>query len=113
MACGPRTRILNRRELARMTSVGVTCLMTGSLSERESFAAEGSIESNSRLIVLGLNAPARSPEYDYFRDGHRGASLVAAHLMVHDNGLDDAAQARILELFDFTWDSSPLCQPFP
>ena len=50
---------------------------------------------------------------DYFEDGHRGASLVAAHLLCHDNGLDDAARARIVELFNLNWGASPLCQPFP
>ena len=106
-------RILNRRQLARRTSACVAGLMTGSLLDRELFAAEGSKNSDHRLILLGLNALARSPERDYFADGHRGASLVAAHLLCHDNGLDDAARARIVELFNLNWASAPLCQPFP
>jgi hypothetical protein len=50
---------------------------------------------------------------DYFADGHRGASMVAAHLMSVDNDLDKRATARIVELFDRNWASSALCQPFP
>jgi hypothetical protein len=66
-----------------------------------------------RLIRLGLNALARSPEMNYFADGHRGASMISAHLMCVDNDLDDAAAARIVELFDLNWAPTKLCQPFP
>jgi len=113
MLHGALDRILNRRELARRTWEYSASLATSSLLERKLSAAEGSNASAQRLVLLGLNALARSPEYDYFRDGHRGASLVAADLLVHGNGLDEDARARIVELFDLTWGSSPLCQTFP
>jgi len=50
---------------------------------------------------------------DYFADGHRGASLVAAHLMCVENEFDVGIRARITELFDLSWASSTLCAPFP
>ena len=42
MLYGTINHILNRRELARRTSACVAGLMTGSLLDRELFAAEGS-----------------------------------------------------------------------
>ncbi len=69
--------------------------------------------SQKRLIELGLNALARSPEMNYFADGHRGAAMISAHLLCVDNELDDAAASRIVELFDLNWAPTKLCQPFP
>lgn len=75
-------------------------------SEQDNFTAP-------RLVVLGLNALARAHEMNYFADGHRGASLVAAHLLCSENHLPGQARARIEQLFDLNWAQSPLCQPFP
>ena len=36
---------------------------------------------DERLLLLGLNALARAHKLDYFADGHRGAGMVAAHLL--------------------------------
>ena len=69
--------------------------------------------SDERLLLLGLNALARAHELDYFADGHRGASMVAAHLMCVDNNLDEHVTSRIAELVDRNWASSTLCAPFP
>ena len=69
--------------------------------------------SLERLPLLGLNALARAHELDYFVDGHRGASLVAAHLLCVNNSLDARAGSRIAELFRLNWASTPLCNPFP
>ena len=69
--------------------------------------------SNERLLLLGLNGLARAHELDYFADGHRGASMVAAHLLCVDNDLDEHATSRIAELVDLNWASSALCEPFP
>ena len=68
---------------------------------------------DERLLLLGLNAMARSHELDYFADGHRGAGIVAAHLLCVDNALDNRASSRIAELVELNWASSPLCAPFP
>lgn len=99
-------RDFNRRELAKWVSAGAV------LSLDRAAAAEPP-HPDDRLVQLGLNALARSAEGDYFADGHRGASLVAAHLLCQDNGLEEATRARIVELFDLNWASTPLCQPFP
>ena len=68
---------------------------------------------DERLLLLGLNALARAHKLDYFADGHRGAGMVAAHLLCVDNNLDDHITSRIAELVDLNWASSPLCAPFP
>jgi hypothetical protein len=65
------------------------------------------------LVLLGLNALARAHELDYFADGHRGASLVAAHLLCVENDLQQRARERIEQLVDLNWASSELCKPFP
>ena len=69
--------------------------------------------SDERLLLLGLNSLARAHELDYFADGHRGAGMVAAHLLCVDNDLDERARSRIAELVDLNWASSALCEPFP
>jgi hypothetical protein len=77
------------------------------------FAVAGRHLSDERLLVLGLNALARAHELDYFVDGHRGASIVAAHLLCVDNGLDARASSRIAELIGLNWASTALCEAFP
>ena len=69
--------------------------------------------SNKRLVLLGLNALARAHELNYFTDGHRGAAMVAAHLLCRDNGLNDRARSRIEELVDLNWSNTPLCTDHP
>jgi hypothetical protein len=66
-----------------------------------------------RLLWLGLNALARAHELDYFADGHRGASMVAAHLLCVENALDARSRARIEAVVEANWVSTPLCAPFP
>ena len=66
-----------------------------------------------RLLLLGLNALARAHEFDYFVDGHRGAGIVAAHLLCQHGDLDEAAKVRIVELIDRNWANTPLCETFP
>lgn len=69
--------------------------------------------SDTRPLLLGLNALARAHELDYFADGHRGAATVAAHLLCVDNDLDGRARSRIVQLIDRNWATSELCKPFP
>lgn len=76
-------------------------------------AGGGTDLSLERLPLLGLNALARAHEYDYFADGHRGASMVAAYLLCTDNDLDTRTRSRIAELIDVNWASTPLCAAFP
>lgn len=103
---------LNRRDFGQSAAIGALGLAGGSLWGWDLFADDPPPVDN-RLVLLGLNALARSPELDYFSDGHRGASLIAAHLMCQENHFDEAARARIVQLFDLNWAAAPLCQPFP
>jgi hypothetical protein len=101
---------IDRRNFA----IGSSAFLSGLLlmDDRASNAEERSLEEK-RLVMLGINALARSPEMNYFADGHRGAALISAHMMCVDNDFDDAAAARIVELFDLNWAPSKLCEPFP
>ncbi len=85
---------------------------TFSRLDQVALAEERSLQEK-RLVELGLNALARAPERSYFADGHRGASMISAHLMCVDNELDEATTNRIVELFDLNWAPTELCQPFP
>ena len=51
------------------------------LPARNQVDAEVKDLAEKRLVLLGINALARSAEMNYFADGHRGASLISAHLM--------------------------------
>jgi len=103
----------NRLDRRRFT-IGSAALLGGlCLNRNERAAAEVRSLTEKRLVLLGINALARAPEMNYFADGHRGASMVSAHLMCVDNDFDDAAANRIVELFDLNWAPSKLCQPFP
>jgi hypothetical protein len=65
------------------------------------------------LLLLGLNALSRAHEFDYFVDGHRGAAMVAAHLLCVDNDLEPDTRSRIAGLVRRNWASTPLCRAFP
>ncbi len=69
--------------------------------------------SDERLVLLGLNALARAHERDHFVDGHRGAAMVAAHLLCEENALDGRTQRRIEALVDLNWSKTSLCAGFP
>ncbi len=100
----------NRREFA----VGSAALIAGLKFNgvAEASAAE-SRPKNNDLVRLGINALARSPEMNYFTDGHRGAAMISAQLMCSDNKLEEATSTRIVELFNLNWANSKLCKPFP
>ncbi len=65
------------------------------------------------LLILGLNALARAHELDFFTDGHRGAGMVAAHLLIEENHMDRRARCRIAEIVAANWANTALCRPFP
>ena len=104
---------IDRRIFAKRTSAAVGALLAGPLAGGGRLLGQESGESDNRLVLLGLNALARAHELNYFTDGHRGASFIAAHLMCVDNELDAQATSRIEELFNINWASSALCKPFP
>lgn len=101
---------LDRRQFTLGSAAFVSGLL---LNRRRDARAEVQSLTDQRLVRLGVNALARAPEMNYFADGHRGAAMVSAHIMCIDNKLEDAAAARIVELFDLNWAHSKLCAPFP
>jgi len=46
-------------------------------------------------LVLGLDALSHASGGDYFRDGHFGASVIAAYFLCRENGLDRPTQDTI------------------
>ena len=105
---------LNRREFGWQASTGVCGLMAGgTLLGVEQRGGPERDPAEMRLVLLGLNALARAHSMKYFADGHRGASLVSAHLLCEENKLDEPTRARIEQLFDLNWAKSPLCKSFP
>ena len=104
---------LDRRAFTKRTSAAVGGLVMGSFLASGRTAGQVPDMSDKRLVLLGLNALARAHELNYFTDGHRGAAMVAAHLLCVDNNLDQRARKRIVELVDLNWASTPLCNPFP
>ena len=87
---------LNRREFAWQASTGACGLMAGALLGAEQPVGREHDPSEKRLVQLGLNALARAHEMKYFADGHRGASLISAHLLCAENKLDERARSRML-----------------
>jgi hypothetical protein len=104
---------LNRREFAWQASSGVCGVMAGTFFGGHGAIGQERDPAEKRLVLLGLNALARAHEMNYFTDGHRGASLVSAHLLCEENKLPEQAKSRIVQLFDLNWAQSPLCKPFP
>ena len=103
----------DRRDFGKRTSAAVGGLLTGGFLGSGRSVGQDHDVSDERLVLLGLNALARAHELDYFADGHRGAGMLAAHLLCVDNSLDEHATSRIVELVDLNWASSPLCKSFP
>lgn len=102
---------LDRREFTLGTAALLTNLACG--SGRVLQAEDVAAVETKQLILLGINALARSPEMNYFSDGHRGAAMISAHLMCENNHFEPAARQRILDLFQLSWGSSKLCQGYP
>jgi hypothetical protein len=102
--------MINRRQFA-VASTAALAQATAHL-DRCAVAEEPGL-ADRRLVRLGLNALARAAQRSYFADGHRGASMISAHLMCADNELGDATTNRIIELFDLNWAAGKLCEPFP
>jgi len=104
---------IDRRDFTKLTSTVIGGVLTGTMFAADQVSGQTPDASKQRLLLLGLNGLSRSHELNYFTDGHRGASMVAAHLMCEDNELEQSARTRIEELFDLNWASSKLCKPFP
>lgn len=103
--------LLNRRTFACKSVQSLAAAIAS--WELPKHAVVGVEAEPDRLVWLGLNALSRAHKMSYFADGHRGASLISAHLLCLDNNLPPDAEKRINQLFDLSWAPSPLCQPFP
>ncbi len=111
-------RILRREFTSKASAIALLSTLTpiqfAGTSLAESNVEESSpAESKQRLLKLGLNALARSPEMNYFADGHRGAALISSHYLCSDYVLDDQAQTRIAKLLDLNYASTKLCRDYP
>jgi hypothetical protein len=104
---------LERREFTNLASAGLCGLLGRSDQGGPGISRPEVDPAQKRLVLLGLNALARAHELSYFADGHRGASLVSAHLLIEENGLPAEARLRIEQLLDANWSKAPLCRPFP
>ncbi len=107
----------NRRRFTKCASLATGVFL---LSQSETFSHDSAPVTNEnsglrdhRLIKLGLNALSRTAEMNYFADGHRGATMISAHLLCVDNELKAETVKRIQQLFDLNWSSSKLCHSFP
>jgi hypothetical protein len=104
---------IGRRDFTKRTAAAMGGILTAAVATNRTTVGPDRHVSDTGLVLLGLNALARAHELDYFADGHRGASMVAAHLLCVDNRLDEGATSRIVELCELNWASSALCKPFP
>lgn len=107
------TTPIDRRDFTRQSTAAVGGLLTGAFVAGLPELSADEAAEDRRLVLLGLNALARAHQLNYFADGHRGAALIAAHLLIVSNGMNDRARSRIVELLDLNWATSPLCKPFP
>ena len=82
---------IGRRDFGKRTAVVLGGLLTGLPAVGATTPRQDRDRSDTRLVLLGLNALARAHQLDYFADGHRGASMVAAHFLCVDNNLDEQA----------------------
>lgn len=104
----------SRRDFAAQLLAGSGgVIVGGAAAQSMSSLTEAPDPTRKRLLWLGLNALARAHELSYFTDGHRGASLVSAHLLGEQHSLPAEVRARIEQLFDLSWAPTKLCQSFP
>lgn len=104
---------ISLREFTWQATSGMCGLMGGRLPGARIAGSVDDDQQAKRLLELGLNGLARAHSMNYFNDGHRGAALIAAHLMCDENHLAVAARDRITVLFERNWAQSKLCAAFP
>ncbi|RCS52756.1 hypothetical protein DTL42_07930 [Bremerella cremea] len=102
---------LDRRRFTKLAAAGG--FLAGTALPDWAWSAETKQATDLRLMELGINALARSPERSYFADGHRGASMISAYLLCTENDLPPAVLVRMTELFDLNWAKTKLCASFP
>lgn len=68
---------------------------------------------NTSYLLTGLNALSRAYKTDYFLDGHRAASIIAAYFLFQEVPLPDDAVIIVQSMLDTQWMNTPLCAPLP
>lgn len=68
---------------------------------------------DDRYLLSGLDAMARAPGRDYFRDGHLGASVIAAYYLCREQALDPDTQGAIRSRIDAELLPEPIFSPAP
>lgn len=64
-------------------------------------------------LVHGLNALSRAHQTNYFTDGHRGASIIAAYYLCREIEMEPNAADVMHTMIDDHWTHSALCAPMP
>lgn len=65
----------------------------------------------NKHLVAGLNALSRAHERDFFSDGHRGAAVIAAYYLCHEQNLASGTQAVIDQCLGNDLESNDLFVP--
>ena len=68
---------------------------------------------NDDYVIMGLDGLSRAYQHDYFRDGHLGASVIAAYYLCNENDLDDRTQDAVKAHIDRELRDDPLFLPTP
>lgn len=66
---------------------------------------------DERYLLHGLDALSRAHAADYFRDGHKGAAIIAAHYFCRENDVQDGVPETIAAMLDANWTHTDLCAP--
>lgn len=102
----------SRRHFARCSVAGLSAF-AASISGRPGQSAATLCENADALLELGANALARAADRSYFADGHRGAALVAASMLIEQAQLQGVGEQRITQLLRLNWANTELCSGFP
>ncbi len=68
---------------------------------------------NNTYLKRGLDALCRAHTMSYFADGHRGAAIVSACFLVHENPAENGVAEILASMIDAHWAQTDLCAPFP
>jgi hypothetical protein len=63
-------------------------------------------------LIRGLDTLCRAHETSYFADGHRGAAIISAHYLCHENKVEKGVPDILAAMIDEHWTHTDLCAPF-
>lgn len=64
-------------------------------------------------LLKGLNGLCRAHAFDYFADGHRGASVIAAFYLCREHEVEPGVPEAISSMIDENWGGAELFADFP